>query len=269
MQLSRFMRAIAVRAVMGSVTLALASPVNSTAALPQTVAASTAPVGTLAELPDGAFARLPSSLAEGQAPIIIVLLHGAGQTPAEIITRFSTFAGCESTVLLAPKSAGATWDIIARLKLASSVDPSRLGSTPAFTSSRDADRVMKAIADLETSLHHRAARLTLVGFSDGATFALALGTDRRNSFTNVVAISPGMAVVAARPARRRPVLIMHGRRDRSLPFEFTRSTIVPAVKQSGALVHFEPFEGGHEIPDQRRLRGQGSEESGGSQCFPP
>lgn len=116
-----------------------------------------------------------------------------------------------------------------------------------YSSSRDADRVMSAISQLQQTIRTDPSRQVLLGFSDGASFALALGPGRDRPFTAVVGLSPGLAVVPARAAPRRTVFIMHGRSDRSLSFDFTKGSIVPTLRDAGVNVEFVPFPGGHEI----------------------
>ena len=178
----------------------------------------------------------------------MLVLHGAGQSPREMIDRLLPYPGCDGVALVAPKSLGATWDVVWELQRESLSEPLRLGSSPRYSNSADGNRVMAAIAEFESRLGKAASRLSVLGFSDGAVFALALGTARDRRFDSVVALSPGLVVVSARPARRRPVLVMHGRGDRSLSFEFTRTTIVPALRDAGLAVTFQPFVGGHVLP---------------------
>jgi phospholipase/carboxylesterase len=213
-----------------------------------------APVGhsrVTLSLPDAAIASIPAARSDVVSlPPLIVLLHGAGQSPEQMIDRFAADPGCADAVLLAPKSIGQTWDVIWMAQRQMLEGASRLSSVFEYAGSKDADRVMSAISGLARQIKTDPARQLLLGFSDGATYALALGTARDRPFTAVAALSPGLAVVPARPARDRPVLVMHGKKDRSLPFEFTRSEIVPALRSAHLAVRFLPFDGGHEIPQQ-------------------
>lgn len=123
-----------------------------------------------------------------------------------------------------------------------------------YSKSGDGDRVMAAVAELEKLVVTDPDQMTLLGFSDGATFTLALGTARERPFTAVIALSPGLAAVAIRTTPRLPVLVMHARKDRSLPFDFTRDTIVPALRGTSLNVRLAPFDGGHEIPTRPLAR---------------
>lgn len=200
------------------------------------------------QLPDAAIASIPAHRRDIAAlPPLIVLLHGAGQSATQMIDRFARDAACADAVLVAPKSIGPTWDVIAFARRRTVEGGTALNAQLSYAMSKDGERVMDAMAVLGKTVKTDPKRQVLLGFSDGATFALALGTGRDRPFTAVVALSPGLAIVNARPARARPVLIMHGKGDRSLPFETTRATIVPALRGARLAVRFIPFEGGHEI----------------------
>lgn len=200
------------------------------------------------ELPGGALASLPAS--GTAAPALIVLLHGAGQGPSEMVVRFEGDPDCADAVLLAPKSRGVTWDAIAMAEMAANMVTSLSSDHLRYASSPDGERVMAAMRDLADKRATDPARQTLLGFSDGATFALALGTSRDRPFTAVVALSPGLRAVAARPARGRRVLVMHGKDDRTLAFASTDTSIVPTLRAAGLAVRFVPFRGGHTIPER-------------------
>jgi phospholipase/carboxylesterase len=201
-------------------------------------------------LPDGAMAALPALGGDQTSlPPLIILLHGAGQTAADMIARFTSNPDCATAVLLAPKSLGPTWDVVGMAELKAIEGASLSSDRLRYSNSKDAGRVMAAMAALAQAYPTDPRRSMLLGFSDGASFALALGTGRDRPFTSVVAISPGLVAFAARPARGRNVLILHGRKDHTLSFDFTRSTIVPALRSAGLSVKFLPFDGGHDIPD--------------------
>ena len=174
--------------------------------------AQSSPTGQLS-LPDGAAAYVPARMPRTPPPLL-VLLHGAGQSPAAMIARFQPDADRLGLVLLAPRSRGASWDVIAKAQMASQIGPSSLGAAYRYIGSPDGERIAAAEAGLAKLLATDPVRRVLLGFSDGATFALAYGTDRARAYAAVIAVAPGLAVVPARPARGRRVLILHGRGDR-------------------------------------------------------
>ena len=226
----------------------LTAPIDTSygADSPSTTAASR--LHGLINLADDAVANIPVKLPNGPSlPPLFVLLHGAGQTPEYMISRFVEDADKVGAVLLAPKSRGVTWDIIGMERDAQMMDHIAIGAHYRYATSKDADRVMSAMAMVSSKVATDPAHQTLLGFSDGASFALALGTARNRPFTKVVALSPGILALAARTAVKRDVIIMHGRHDHAPSFEFTRSAIVPARRAENLKVRFIPFDGDHEI----------------------
>lgn len=216
-------------------------------ALSPMASAQPVPRGVLT-LPDGALAYVPSG-AGASAPLV-VLLHGAGQAGDAMIARFQADADRLGLVLLAPKSRGATWDVVARAGMASMLGPSSLGGVYRYAGSPDGARIAAAEAALAGQVPTDPAHRVLLGFSDGASFALAYGTGRKTTYSAVFAVAPGLATLAASPARRRPVIVLHGRTDAVLPLAFTAGTIVPALRDAGLAVRLEIFAGGHGIPPE-------------------
>jgi predicted esterase len=207
----------------------------------------TSPAARPFPLPDDAVGYRPNN-AGPNAPLL-VLLHGAGRSRLWMIEQFEAEADARGIVLLAPTSRGITWDTVLSAKAPPSPD-SPLANEEAhrFSRTRDSDRVEAAIANLAKIVPVDHSRIALAGFSDGATFALAMGVSRDHHFAAVIAWSPGIAITTESPARGRPVFISHGRKDAILSFDDDCGEIVPLVQSEGARVTFLPFDGGHEIP---------------------
>lgn len=198
-------------------------------------------------LPDDAVAYIPSSA--GPHPPLLVLLHGAGRERLTMVEHFEVEADKRGIVLLAPTSKGVTWDEVTAAMTPSNFDsPLQLKEGHRFTRSRDSDRVEAAIANLARIIPVDRSRTVLAGFSDGATFALAMGMERAHAFSAVIAWSPGIAIQSESPARGRRVYVSHGRQDPLLHFEVTCGEIVPLLESEGANVTFLPFDGVHEAP---------------------
>ena len=212
----------------------------------QTTAAQTA-AGRLLPLPQDAVAYVPASAPAH--PPLLVLLHGAGHRQREMVEHFEAEADMRGLVLLAPDSAGETWDAVESAKEPPSIDsPLANRLSHRFVSSRDEKRVDAAIANLASIVPIDRARTVLAGFSDGATFALAMGLSASEHFAAVIAWSPGIAIRDVSPARGRRVFVSHGRQDPVLKFDVTCGEIVPLLQSEGADVTFLPFDGGHDAP---------------------
>jgi predicted esterase len=203
--------------------------------------------GRTLALPDDAVAYVPASA--GPNPPLLVLLHGAGRGRLWMIEHFRAEADKRGIVLLAPTSKGVTWDAVSVALAPSTRDsPLEMKMGRRFSTSRDSKRVDAAIANLAIAVAFDRARTVLAGFSDGATFALAMGMARSETFAAMIAWSPGIAIEASRPARGRRVFVSHGRKDPTLHFEVTCGDIVPLLKTEGAKVSFVAFDGVHEMP---------------------
>ena len=90
-------------------------------------------------------------------------------------------------------------------------------------------------------------RRAVVGFSDGASYALSLGPTNGDLFTRVIAFSPGFASPGARRGMP-PVFVSHGTRDGVLPIERCSRRIVPRLEREGYEVCYREFDGPHTVP---------------------
>lgn len=160
---------------------------------------------------------------------LVVMLHGAGGNPRRVLGFVMSLADSAGVILLAPQSAGMTWDVIR----------GRYGPDVAFV-----DRVLAHV------LAHYAVdttRLAIGGFSDGATYALSLGITNGDLFTHVIAFSPGFMVPAAQRGSPR-LFVSHGRKDQILSIDACSRRIVRRVRDGGYDVTYREFEGGHTVP---------------------
>ncbi len=91
------------------------------------------------------------------------------------------------------------------------------------------------------------SRVTVGGFSDGASYALSLGLANGDLFPRVLACSPGF-VIQAPPLARPRVFISHGRSDQILPIDRCSRVIVPRLQSMRYDVTYREFDGRHEVP---------------------
>ena len=173
------------------------------------------------EFGDG-LVHVPADLPEGPVALV-VLLHGAGSNPERVLKIMQD----RSAVVYAPKSRARTWDAIH-----GSFGP-------------DVEAMDRALTELFEHIDVKTA--AIVGFSDGASYALSLGLVNGALFQDVVAFSPGFVVPGAR-AGKPNVFVSHGRQDGVLPIAATSRMIVPALRIVGYRVDYREFTGGHEVP---------------------
>lgn len=160
---------------------------------------------------------------------LLVLLHGAGGNGAGILRRLGAFADAAGVAVLSPDSRGSTWDGV----------HGSFGPDVRFIN-RALERVFETVAV-------DPARLSIGGFSDGASYAISLGLQNGDLFRRVLAYSPGF-FVGGDTQGRPSFFISHGTGDRILPIDRCSRLIVPALKRQGYDVTFRQFDGGHDIP---------------------
>ncbi len=173
--------------------------------------------------------QMPSSGASSKPLPMLLFLHGATQNGAGMLRRMGPAADAHGIVIVAPDSRAITWDAIR----------GDFGVDVEFL-----DRVL---AHVFARVAIDPARLTIGGFSDGASYGLSLGLANGDLFPKVMACSPGFIVQA--PAQGKPAMFFsHGTSDQILPIDQCSRVIVPRLRSLGYTVTFREFQGRHEIP---------------------
>jgi phospholipase/carboxylesterase len=157
------------------------------------------------------------------------MLHGNGGTGRRAMRLIRPAAEATGVAVLAPDSRERTWDAV----------------TGAF--GPDVRFLEQAIAEILAKGSIDRTRMALAGFSDGATYALALGRANGGLWSRSIAFSPGF-LVPMRRAGSPPIFVSHGRRDDILPIEQCSRVLVPRLRRDGYRVRYHEFDGGHEVP---------------------
>jgi predicted esterase len=144
---------------------------------------------------------------------------------------FSPIADQLGFALLVPESRGRTWDAIM-----SDFGPDR-------------DFIDQALDSAWSKVAIDPARIGVVGFSDGATYALAMGLANGDLFDGIAAFSPGF-LIPVENVGKPPIFISHGRQDSILPIDSCSRRIVPALQRAGYAVTYREFDGDHEVPSE-------------------
>ncbi len=179
--------------------------------------------------------QMPRTQPAGPLPLL-VLLHGAGGSGAGIVRRLGSFADEAGLIVLAPDARASTWDAIR----------GNPGPDVSFLN-RALERVFETAAV-------DPARITVGGFSDGATYVLTLGLLNGSLFRRVLAFSTGFFAGGALEGKPR-FFISHGVADTVLPIDRCSRVIVPALQKQGYDDTFREFDGGHDIPGASATEG--------------
>jgi len=155
-----------------------------------------------------------------------VVLHGAGGS-AQTTQYLFALADEFGVVLLAPDSRDErTWDGVLR------------------NWGPDVEYIAAAVGHVARLCAIDRSRMTLAGFSDGASYALELGITYGDQFTRIVAMSPG--VMQPMGARGKPkIFISHGTGDGVMPIDVTSRQFVPRLKKLGYDVTYREYDGSH------------------------
>ena len=188
---------------------------------------------------------VPASYDPARPARLMLLLHGAGGAGASMLRRIPPLPDSLNTIVVAPDSRAPTWDFIR----------GPFGPDVAFI-----DSVLHAVF---AQYRVDSTRVTVAGFSDGASYGLSLGMTNGDLFSRVIAFSPGMDGVIA-PVGRPRIFVSHGTRDQVLAIDRTSRVIVPRLRARGYDMTYREFEGPHDLPEAvtrealRWLEGSGS-----------
>jgi phospholipase/carboxylesterase len=160
----------------------------------------------------------------------VLVLHGATMRGSDMMGWLGKVAERTGVIMLAPDSRGITWDAIR----------DDFGPDTAF--------LERALGSVWSRYAVDPRQVCLAGFSDGATYALALGLANGELFSRIAAFSPGFLIPV--PPRGKPgIFISHGTRDPILPIERASRIIVRQLERAAYHVDYHEFDGGHTIPD--------------------
>jgi phospholipase/carboxylesterase len=170
---------------------------------------------------------------------LILMLHGAGGSGRRAARLIGPAAAELDCAILAPDSRDRTWDAI----------------TGAF--GPDMRFLERALAAASDRCDLSPGRNAIAGFSDGATYALAVGLANGDRFSHLLAFSPGFLIPGRRVGSPR-VFVSHGRQDDVLPIDSCSRVMVPRLRKEGYAVDYREFDGGHEAPSEMVRAGVGS-----------
>lgn len=160
---------------------------------------------------------------------LVVMLHGAGGGPQSTLALLQSLADEAGLILLVPASHLPSWDLV-------------MGGFGPDVASLD-----RALDYVFAHCAVDPARVVIAGFSDGASYALALGVINGELFSRVIAFSPGF--LRAREWHGQPrIYVSHGTRDDILPVEACGQRVVEQLRGAGYDVTYHEFDGPHTVP---------------------
>lgn len=172
---------------------------------------------------------VPDSYDPAVPAALFVALHGAGGSGFGWSSYYPR-AEARHMIVLAPSSRASTWDLVR----------GDVGPDVAF--------INRALDHTFARCRIDPAHICLGGFSDGASYALALGLANGDLFTHLASYSPGfLAEPDARVGKPR-IFVSHGTSDPVLSVRTSREVIVPQLTSEGYDVTFREFDGVHEVP---------------------
>ena len=162
------------------------------------------------------------------APLAVVF-HGAGGSGRSADYTFA-MADALGLIVLAPDSRDErTWDLIL----------GDIGPDVEFLGEALRQTLRRCAVDRN--------RLTLMGHSDGASYALSFGIGAGDVFHRIVAFSPGVMTPVAAIGKPR-LFISHGISDPVMPIDETSRKFVPRLTNLGYDVTYREYDGRHGVP---------------------
>ena len=167
---------------------------------------------------------------------LITVLHGAGRQDEALVKLVRDDAERRQALFLVPRSVAPTWDLIA-------------------TSERNDVDFLEFAYDL---VYRRYPidpfRQALMGFSDGASYALSLGLSNPERFDALMGWAAGFCALdpeaaKALPESRKPrIYLEYGTHDQLFDFQTVAIPMRDKLRQAGCDVTFSVDEGGRHWP---------------------
>ena len=179
--------------------------------------------------PRDALIYLPAGYRRDQPASFALMLHGAGGSAQDVVANSVPLSDATNTIILGVDSRGLTWDILR----------GRYGPDVAFIDQALDWAFARCAVDL--------TRLAVGGFSDGASYGLAVGLANGDLFTHVLAFSPGFMAPPALVGKPR-IFISHGTQDQVLEIDSASRSFVPQLQRAGYRVRYREFAGPHTVP---------------------
>jgi predicted esterase len=177
---------------------------------------------------------VPDEIDPGRRYPLVTILHGAGRQDEALAKLTRDEPERRQALFLIPRSLAPTWDLIAG------------GGRP------DLDFLEYAYSLVYRRYPVDPGRQALLGYSDGASYALSVGLSNPRLFSAVMGWAAGFRAfdpAAAAGCDRRPrVLLEYGTHDELFPFERVALPMRADLEREGYDLTFRVDEGGRHWP---------------------
>jgi len=166
---------------------------------------------------------------------LVTVFHGAGRQDELIAKGLRDEPARRAALFFVPRSVSPTWDLI-------------VGGPRA-----DLDFLEYAWDLIYRRYPVDFERQALMGYSDGASYALSIGLSNPRHFPALIAWAAGFAIVdwPAPDAPKPRVYLEYGTHDELFPFEHVALPMRASLEQTGCDVTFSVDEGGRHWPSGR------------------
>ena len=182
----------------------------------------------------------PPAIEPGRAYPLVVVLHGAGRQDEMIVKGLQTERERTDAIFVVPRSLGMTWDLIEG------------------TDGPDLRFLDGVLHSLYRRYRIDPARRALAGYSDGASYALAIGLSNPRTFSAAMAWAAGFLAIDTpnlQPDDPKPrVFLEYGTHDQLFPFERVAVPMREVLERMGYPLEFRVDEGGIHWPRREFLR---------------
>ncbi len=190
----------------------------------------------------------PDEIDPQQSYPLLGVLHGAGRQDELLMKAYRDEAERRQALFLVPRSFHMTWDLIAQA-VSGGAGQGRAG----VPSDRpDLDFLEYAYDLIFRRYPIDPGRIGLIGYSDGASYALSVGLSNPQLFRAVMGWAAGFVAIendaAAHGTQRPAVLLEYGTHDELFPFEQVAVPMRQQLEAFGCAVTFRVDEGGRHWP---------------------
>jgi phospholipase/carboxylesterase len=158
------------------------------------------------------------------------MLHGAGGNAEHGLRILDEYAAEARTIVLAPESQKASWDIIS---------DAQYGPDVSF--------IDECLEQVFSTYPIDPARIALGGFSDGASYALSLALSNGLLFRYILAFSPGF-MAPVRIEGQPNIFMSHGTHDEVLPIDVCSRRLIQVLRGHNLRTEYREFDGPHTVP---------------------